>query len=91
MAILEALYARRPVVTSNVGGMAELIQDGVNGLTFRVGDAGHLAEKMRFLTQNREALRAYQRNIAPPRTMQDVVTDVEACYRELIARHSAEG
>lgn len=91
MAILEALYARRPVVTSNVGGMAELIQDGVNGLTFRVGDADHLAAKMRFLTQNREALRTYQHNITPPRTMQDVVADVEACYRELIAEHSAEG
>lgn len=86
MTILEALYARRPVITSNVGGMAELIQDGVNGLTFRVGDAAHLAERLRYLAEHRDALTRLQGGIAPPRAMEAVAAEVEAIYRELLAR-----
>ncbi len=84
MTILEAHYAGRPVVTSNVGGMAELVHDGVNGLTFRVGDAAHLAEKVRLIAQNRQLLRAFQARIIPPRTMDQVAQEVEAYYRELV-------
>ncbi len=31
-----------PVITSEIGGMAELVKDGVNGFTFRVGDSKDL-------------------------------------------------
>jgi len=91
MAILEALYAGRPVVASDAGGMAELVQDGVNGLTFRLGDAGHLAERIRFLAENRDVLLAYSRNIVPPPTMEAVAAEVEACYRELVTPERGGG
>jgi len=91
MAILEAQYAGRPVVTSNVGGMAELVQDGVNGRTFRVGDAGDLATCLRSLAADRGALLALQRGITPPRTMDAVAGDIEALYEDLVAARGRGG
>ncbi|MFB3785925.1 MAG: glycosyltransferase [bacterium] len=40
--IHEAFLARVPVITARFGGMADLVQDGVNGLLFEVGDPGSL-------------------------------------------------
>jgi len=39
---LEAMAAGRAIVSSDAGGLPELIQDGVNGLTARSGDTGGL-------------------------------------------------
>ena len=47
LVILEAFQHRRPVICSDIGGMAELVRDGVHGLHFRTGDAGDLARTMR--------------------------------------------
>lgn len=46
LVILEAFQHRRPVICADVGGMAELVADGVNGLHARCGDAGDLARTM---------------------------------------------
>ncbi len=46
LVIQEALQARVPVVTADVGGMAELVEHEVNGLRFRHRDAGDLAAQM---------------------------------------------
>jgi hypothetical protein len=44
--------ARRPVLCSNIGGMAEKVRDGIDGLHFAVGDAASLADAMaRCLTE----------------------------------------
>ncbi|MGH2535874.1 MAG: glycosyltransferase [Candidatus Promineifilaceae bacterium] len=37
--LLDALQSRTPVIASRVGGMADLVQDGVNGMLFPMGDA----------------------------------------------------
>ena len=39
MTISEAQFYRRPVVCSGIGGMAEMVRDGHNGLHARPGDA----------------------------------------------------
>lgn len=41
--IEEALIAGRPVICSNIGGMAEKVENGVFGLHFEVGNAAALA------------------------------------------------
>jgi glycosyltransferase involved in cell wall biosynthesis len=46
LVIQEAFAAGRPVICSNVGGMAEKVTHGVNGLHFRVGSAIDLAARI---------------------------------------------
>jgi glycosyltransferase involved in cell wall biosynthesis len=47
LVISEAWSFGRPVIASNVGGPAERISDGVDGILFEMGDARALAETMR--------------------------------------------
>lgn len=50
--IEEALIAGRPIICSNIGGMAEKVEDGVFGLHFEVGNAADLAAKLRLACGN---------------------------------------
>ncbi|PSH68753.1 glycosyl transferase [Phyllobacterium brassicacearum] len=43
--IQEALHHRRPIICSNIGGMAEKVRDGQDGLHFRVRSAEDLADR----------------------------------------------
>jgi len=47
LTIQEAFLAKIPVIATNLGGMREFVQDGVNGLLFRPRDAADLREKIR--------------------------------------------
>jgi glycosyltransferase involved in cell wall biosynthesis len=44
--IQEAFHHGRPVIASGIGGMAEKVRDGVDGLHFRVSNPESLAEAM---------------------------------------------
>lgn len=52
LVIHEALQARVPVVTADVGGMAEYVHDGQNGLLFRHRDRASLAVQMQRLVDD---------------------------------------
>lgn len=54
MTIIESLACGTPVIGSNIGGIPEQIIDGQNGFLFEPGQVDQLAEKMRFLLDNRE-------------------------------------
>ena len=43
LVLMEAMGAGVPVVVTGLGGMAELVEEGVNGWTFPMGDAAALA------------------------------------------------
>jgi glycosyltransferase involved in cell wall biosynthesis len=47
--VYSALTAGIPVVASDLGGLSELIEDGINGLLFPAGDAAALAAALRRL------------------------------------------
>ena len=47
LVIQEAFHFGRPVICSDIGGMAEKVDDGVNGLHFRAGDPTSLARTIK--------------------------------------------
>lgn len=55
--IYEALESGLPVVAANIGGVAELIKEGVNGYLFTPLNSKELIEKLRVLDQNKDRLR----------------------------------
>jgi glycosyltransferase involved in cell wall biosynthesis len=52
LSVLEAFSAGKPVIAANVGGLPEIVEDGVNGLLFKMGDADDLSEKILHLISN---------------------------------------
>lgn len=44
--VLDALQSRTPVISSEIGGVTDLVKDGVNGLLFPMGDVDGLAAVM---------------------------------------------
>ena len=53
-ALLEAMACRLPIVASRVGGVLDIISDGVNGLLINPGCKEHLLEKLSVLVQDRD-------------------------------------
>ncbi len=58
LAALEAMACEVPTIGTNVGGVPELIQNGVTGMLFPVGDVEAMAEAAVGLLKNRERLDA---------------------------------
>ena len=57
VATLEAMAAGLPVVVTRTGGTAELVEEGVNGLTFNWGDLEMLTTHLCLLDSDRELAR----------------------------------
>jgi glycosyltransferase involved in cell wall biosynthesis len=83
LVIEEALQQRRPVICSDIGGMAERIRDGVEGLHFRAGDAASLAAVMCRAAAADGPWDGLVRQIAPVRTITAAADDHERLYRGL--------
>ena len=62
--IAEAMAYGRPVIGADAGATPELVQDGVNGVLYRSGDARDLACKVRSLIDNPTLLAQMGRNAA---------------------------
>ncbi|HEX8736690.1 MAG TPA: glycosyltransferase family 4 protein [Pyrinomonadaceae bacterium] len=52
MSVIEAMAAGLAIITTNVGGIPELIEDDAHGILFSPGDTETLAEKILFLLEN---------------------------------------
>jgi glycosyltransferase involved in cell wall biosynthesis len=69
LVIQEAFFHRRPVICSDVGGMAEKVRDGVDGVHFRVGDAFSLARTIETATTSSRLWRSLRDGIREPHPM----------------------
>jgi glycosyltransferase involved in cell wall biosynthesis len=56
LVFVEALASGTPVVASNVGGIVDIVRDGVNGYLVEPGSSRAIAEKLEYLIQNRSML-----------------------------------
>lgn len=50
--LVEAMLCGTPVIGSNVGGIPDVIQEGINGYLFPAGDADKLAERLQVMLTN---------------------------------------
>lgn len=81
LAILEAHAAGTPVVTAALGGMAELVCDGRDGLHFRPFDAADLARQMQRLIDEPQLLPQLRQAVVAPRTIDDEMQQLVDIYR----------
>jgi hypothetical protein len=86
LTILEAFLAGVPVVCSDLGGMAEMVEDGVSGLRFRPGDAEDLREKLLRLVREPGLLERLRRGIPAVRRIEDDVRELRAHFGRLAQR-----
>lgn len=62
MSILESMSYGIPNLTSNVGGIPQVLRDGENGLMVDPGDSESLFEKLFIFLQNEEIRKIYSQN-----------------------------
>ena len=79
----------RPVICSDIGGMAEKVTHRLDGLHFRAGDPSHLADVMSEAAGNDELWRQLRAGIKPIFSLDDSLAELEHTYRELIEAKSA--
>ncbi|MEO6709191.1 MAG: glycosyltransferase, partial [Planctomycetota bacterium] len=84
--IQEAFLAGTPVVTSNIGGMAEYVRDGVDGLHFQVGDAHDLARCLRRFLDEPRLVEQLSRDFPRIKSVEEDAAEMEFRYRGLVAR-----
>lgn len=90
LVIQEAFANRRPVICSDVGGMAEKVADGVNGLHFRVGDAASLARTIGQAVATPGLWEKLQRGIPSVHPMDDHIRVLGEAYERLLEGREEE-
>lgn len=88
LVIQEAFLHRRPVICADIGGMAEMVRDGVDGVHFPVGDPAGLADALQRAAGEPGLWQRLADAILPPPSMKDAADAHEALYRAVLARPS---
>ena len=93
--VIEAQAAGRPVVSTDVGGVRDIVRDGESGFVVPAGDIARVAEHLEELAGSAELrlrLGANGRASALARySVPRLVADVDSLYRELLEREPVSG
>jgi glycosyltransferase involved in cell wall biosynthesis len=84
LVIYEAFAAGVPVVGARRGGIAELVEEDVNGLLFEPGSEEDLAQVLQLACQTPELVHQIRQRIGRVRSMCDVARDMDCMYRETL-------
>ena len=82
--LVEAMSSAKPVVCSRIGGLPEIVDDGVTGMLFEPGNARDLAEKILYLWHRPDLCREMGR-AARQKVLQEY--SPEKYYDRLMALH----
>ena len=86
LTIHEAFAAKAPVVATDLGGMRDLVRDGVSGLLFRRGDPDDLARALARLASDGPLLERLRAGLPRVKTVDEDAADMEARYARLLRR-----
>jgi glycosyltransferase involved in cell wall biosynthesis len=87
--LIEALAAGRPVVATDVGGVADVVRDGESGFLVPPGDVDQIADRLARLAGDEGLRRAFGERgrayVLPRYSVPRLVDDVDTLYRSLLA------
>lgn len=83
LTIYEAFSAHIPVITTDVVGMVELIEDGKNGFIFPVGDSEKLIEKIDLLIKKPKMIEQISSNIPAMKDIKTHAGEIMNIYYQL--------
>ena len=84
LTIHEGFLAGIPVITSDLGGMKDLVRDGENGFLFRPGDASDLRRLVDELVDDRGRLAAARPDRAEVKPVAQDARELAELYRSLV-------
>jgi N-acetyl-alpha-D-glucosaminyl L-malate synthase BshA len=88
LAALEAMACGVPVISSDVGGLPEVVKDGETGFICEVGDIDKMAEKSLYLLTNDEVWQQFSENarlLAENYAIERILHQYESLYESVIA------
>lgn len=88
LVVIEAMASGLPVVAARVGGVGDMVSEGVNGYTFESGDRAALLEGARKIASNQENRRwmgEQARVYAEGQSWEAIMDELIEVYAELIA------
>jgi len=89
VSLIEAMAAARAVVATRVGGVPDLVEDGVTGLLVPPGEPPALAEAIATLLADPELRRvmgeAGRKRVHPAYSVERLVRDIDRLYSDLVA------
>jgi glycosyltransferase involved in cell wall biosynthesis len=85
LVVLEAFAAGIPVIGSDLGGIRELVRQGVDGLLVEPRSVSGWTAALRRLCREPDLLRKLREGVRPPRTMEAVAADMLSLYEQLVS------
>ena len=85
--IMEAFANGVPVIAANMGGMAEMVEHGVDGLLFEPGNAHDLALQLGTIVDHPANLQSLRAGIKAVKTAAEEFEQIERVYAELLSIH----
>lgn len=90
LVLTEAMAAGLPVVTSLVGGAKDIVQPGINGYTFPIGDIDGMVDGVRAILaepDKRAVMGQAARAFAETQTWDNMMDEVVDCYEAMANGH----
>jgi glycosyltransferase involved in cell wall biosynthesis len=86
---IEALAGGRPVVATRVGGVPDVVRDGVDGFLVEPGDVDAMADRLAALASDRDLRRrmgeAGSADVHQRYSVERLLDDIDRLYRRLLA------
>lgn len=84
LVVLEAFEAGVPVIGSRLGGIAELVDDGVNGILVEASSVVAWQAALQKLCSEPDLIKHLRAGVKPSRTMQTVTEEMLTLYKTLV-------
>jgi glycosyltransferase involved in cell wall biosynthesis len=85
LVVLESFAAGTPVLGTPLGGIAELVTDGVDGMLLAPDDPSAWSFAIAQLTRDMDRVSRLRAGVRPPRTIDDVAREMAELYRAMLA------